>query len=286
MARAALRRGDTAPAVLNAANEVAVKAFLDGQLKFLCIAALVEATLEEAERQGAICPAACLDDILAVDGLARRWPKKNCVAIKIRGHQLQVHLAPPRCSPLKDCYSMDYLATLATWIWQYGIMFLLVLTLVVFVHELGHFLIARWCGVTVKAFSIGFGPEIYGFYDKHGTRWRFAWIPLGGYVKFIDDENPASQRSVGAEKRMTPAERAGRLPFKVGWSESRRRRGRSGRQFSSRNRALFGPQRDGRRARHAGLSSMPVVANSPAARAGFQAGDRIVAIDNDRNREI
>ena len=69
---------------------------------------------------------------------------------------------------------MDFLATLATSIWQYGIMFLLVLTLVVFIHELGHFLVARWCGVTVKAFSIGFGPEIYGFYDKHGTRWRFA----------------------------------------------------------------------------------------------------------------
>ena len=90
---------------------------------------------------------------------------------------------------------MDYLSTLATSIWQYGIMFLLVLTLVVFIHELGHFLVARWCGVAVKAFSIGFGPEIYGFYDKHGTRWRFAWIPLGGYVKFIDDDNPASARA-------------------------------------------------------------------------------------------
>lgn len=72
VAKAALRRGDTAPAVLNAANEVAVRAFLDGQLKFLDIAALVEETLEEAERQGAICPAQCLDDILAVDALARR----------------------------------------------------------------------------------------------------------------------------------------------------------------------------------------------------------------------
>jgi 1-deoxy-D-xylulose-5-phosphate reductoisomerase len=77
VARAALRRGDTAPAVLNAANEIAVKAFLDGRLKFLSIAALVEATLEEAERQGAICPAACLDDILAVDGLARRLAKEE-----------------------------------------------------------------------------------------------------------------------------------------------------------------------------------------------------------------
>ena len=96
---------------------------------------------------------------------------------------------------------MDYLSTLATGIWQYGIMFLLVLTLVVFIHELGHFLVARWCGVAVKAFSIGFGPEIYGFYDKHGTRWRFAWIPLGGYVKFIDDDNPTSARASAAKSR-------------------------------------------------------------------------------------
>ena len=71
VARAAMRRGDTAPAVLNAANEIAVKAFLDRRIKFLDIAALVEDTLEAAERQGAICPAETLDDILAVDELAR-----------------------------------------------------------------------------------------------------------------------------------------------------------------------------------------------------------------------
>jgi len=70
--------------------------------------------------------------------------------------------------------------------------FLFVLTVVVFFHEFGHFLVARWCGVGVKAFSIGFGPEIFGFTDKHGTRWKLSWIPLGGYVKFIDDENAAS----------------------------------------------------------------------------------------------
>lgn len=75
---------------------------------------------------------------------------------------------------------------------SYLIPFLFILTVVVFVHEMGHFLVARWCGVGIKAFSIGFGPEIFGFNDKHGTRWRVAWIPLGGYVKFIDDENAAS----------------------------------------------------------------------------------------------
>ena len=78
---------------------------------------------------------------------------------------------------------------------SYLLPFLFVLTIVVFFHELGHFTVARWCGVAVKAFSIGFGPEIFGFSDRHGTRWRVSWIPLGGYVKFIDDDNVASAQS-------------------------------------------------------------------------------------------
>lgn len=75
--------------------------------------------------------------------------------------------------------------------------FLFVLSVVVFFHELGHFLVARWCGVTVTTFSIGFGRELWGFFDRHGTRWRVAAIPLGGYVKFLDDANVASQPSGG-----------------------------------------------------------------------------------------
>jgi regulator of sigma E protease len=70
--------------------------------------------------------------------------------------------------------------------------FLFGLSVVVFFHELGHFLVARWCGVRVEAFSIGFGPELIGFNDRHGTRWKLAAIPLGGYVKFLGDENAAS----------------------------------------------------------------------------------------------
>ncbi len=76
--------------------------------------------------------------------------------------------------------------------------FLAVMTFIVFFHELGHFLVARWCGVKIEAFSIGFGREIYGWFDRHGTRWRIAWIPLGGYVKFEGDENAASMPSAGA----------------------------------------------------------------------------------------
>jgi regulator of sigma E protease len=91
---------------------------------------------------------------------------------------------------------------------RYIIPFLFVLTVVVFFHELGHFLVARWCGVAVKTFSIGFGPEIFGFTDRKGTRWRLSWIPLGGYVKFIDDENVASAGGRKAFEQLPPEQKA------------------------------------------------------------------------------
>ena len=85
--------------------------------------------------------------------------------------------------------------------------FLFGLSVVVFFHELGHFLIARWCGVKVLTFSVGFGPELLGFNDRHGTRWKLAAIPLGGYVKFFGDDNAASVPDEAAVARMTEAER-------------------------------------------------------------------------------
>lgn len=89
----------------------------------------------------------------------------------------------------------------------YLLPFLFVLTVVVFFHELGHFVVARWCGVGIKAFSIGFGPEIVGFTDRHGTRWKLSWVPLGGYVKFIDDENVASASGRKALEQLSPEDR-------------------------------------------------------------------------------
>jgi len=175
---------------------------------------------------------------------------------------------------------MEFLSTLATWIWQYGIVFVAVLTLVVFIHELGHFLVARWCGVTVKAFSIGFGPEIFGFNDRHGTRWRFAWIPLGGYVKFIDDDNAASQPQFGGRARLSAAERQGAFHAKP---------------VSARAAVVAaGPIANFLLAiviysalnATVGVHIMPayvdaVVAGSPAQKAGFMPGDKIIAIDGE-----
>ncbi|WP_336814672.1 RIP metalloprotease RseP [Bosea sp. MMO-172] len=94
----------------------------------------------------------------------------------------------------------------------YLLPFLFVLTIVVFVHELGHFLVGRWCGVDVKTFSIGFGREIFGFNDRHGTRWRFALIPLGGYVKFSGDADASSAPDDAAVSRMSAQERARSFP--------------------------------------------------------------------------
>ena len=93
-------------------------------------------------------------------------------------------------------------------VWGYLVPFLFVLTVVVFIHELGHFLVGRWCGVGVTAFSIGFGPELLGWNDRHGTRWKISAVPLGGYVKFAGDINATSTPDPETLARMTPAERA------------------------------------------------------------------------------
>lgn len=71
--------------------------------------------------------------------------------------------------------------------------FLLLLGPLVFIHEFGHYIVGRWCGVKAEEFSVGFGREVAGFTDRRGTRWKFGWLPLGGYVKFAGDMNPASQ---------------------------------------------------------------------------------------------
>jgi len=88
---------------------------------------------------------------------------------------------------------------------SYVIPFVLVLTVIVFFHEFGHFLVARWCGVSIEAFSIGFGREIFGWTDRHGTRWKIAWLPLGGYVKFEGDANAASLPTVDARREHASA---------------------------------------------------------------------------------
>ena len=119
--------------------------------------------------------------------------------------------------------------------------FLFVITVVVFFHELGHFLVARACGVKVDVFSVGFGKEIFGWTDKSGTRWKMSWLPIGGYVKFAGDANAAStpdHARGGADERS----RARPDPCLQAALAARRGRRRGAvRQFHSRHPAFHRP---------------------------------------------
>src|SRR3982750_1763886 len=77
-------------------------------------------------------------------------------------------------------------------LWLVLIGFICALGPLVFFHELGHYMVARWFGIAAETFSIGFGHELVGWTDRQGTRWKVAWLPLGGYVKFVGDMSPAS----------------------------------------------------------------------------------------------
>ncbi|MFP6773230.1 MAG: RIP metalloprotease RseP [Alphaproteobacteria bacterium] len=94
-----------------------------------------------------------------------------------------------------------------SWTWNYGLPFLVVLTVLVFVHEMGHYLVARWNGVRVEVFSIGFGSEIRGWNDSTGTRWKICWIPFGGYVKFFGDSDGASRPDGDILRELSDADR-------------------------------------------------------------------------------
>lgn len=92
----------------------------------------------------------------------------------------------------------------AYWLLSYVIPFLAVLTVIVFVHEMGHYLVARWNGIAIQKFSVGFGPELFGFNDRHGTRWSLSAVPLGGYVRFVGDMDAASTPDLAAIESADP----------------------------------------------------------------------------------
>ena len=156
--------------------------------------------------------------------------------------------------------------------------FVFLITLVVFFHELGHFLVARAFGVGIETFSIGFGSEIFGWTDRKGTRWKISWLPLGGYVKFLGDENAASMPDRERIAAMGAAERSNAFPLKPLYQ-----------------RALVviaGPVANfilaivvftllyafvGAKALSTTVGS--VMPNSPAAMAGIRPGDKVTAVD-------
>ena len=164
-------------------------------------------------------------------------------------------------------------------IWLILLAFVCALGPLVFFHELGHYLVARWFGVGAETFSIGFGKEITGWTDKRGTRWKVGWLPLGGYVKFIGDENEAS--TTGDLSQLSPEDRARSFHLKPVWQ-----------RFLI---VLAGPVANFILAiaifaaffAAFGVPRTPAVAgaiepNSAAAAAKIETGDRIVSIGNRR----
>lgn len=180
---------------------------------------------------------------------------------------------------------MEWITSIASDAAGIALPFLFVLGIIVFFHELGHFLVARWCGVAVEAFSIGFGPELIGGYDRRGTRWKLSAIPLGGYVKFAGDENVAGVPDQEALAGMSEAERRSSFYLKPLWQRAAT--------------VAAGPIANfilaivifsiffmiyGRPMADAVISA--VQPDSPAAAAGFEPGDVILAIDGDEVRDF
>jgi regulator of sigma E protease len=167
-------------------------------------------------------------------------------------------------------------ATFAS-VWNYAGTFLAVLTVLVFVHELGHFLVARWYGVRVDIFSIGFGRELIGWTDRWSTRWKIGWLPLGGYVKFFGDAGPASDQGEFL-RQMTPAERAVAFHYKPLGQRAAIVAAGPIANFLLAIVLLAGLFATvGERFTPADIST--VVPESAAAAAGFQPGDRILRVD-------
>jgi regulator of sigma E protease len=158
--------------------------------------------------------------------------------------------------------------------------FILVLSLLVFVHEMGHYLVGRWCGIRSTAFSVGFGPELIGFTDKRGTRWKISAIPLGGYVKFFGDEDVSSKPDSDSLSGLTLEERAQTLAGAKLWKRAATVAAGPIANFILAIlifAALF--------TIYGRMISDPIVSevreNSAAQTAGVLPGDRLVAIDGE-----
>lgn len=156
--------------------------------------------------------------------------------------------------------------------------FLIVLAVVVFVHEMGHYLVGRWCGIGVQAFSLGFGPEIFGFNDRHDTRWKLCAVPLGGYVKFVGDMNATSTPDPEHLDQLTEAEKKIAFHNQPVWKRAATVFAGPAFNFlltilvfsvffATYGRYVFEP------------TVAQVQVGSPAEKAGFQNGDRFLAVD-------
>ena len=156
--------------------------------------------------------------------------------------------------------------------------FLFVLTIVVFTHEIGHYLVGCWCGIGVEAFSIGFGPELFGFNDRRGTRWKLCAIPLGGYVKFVGEMRVTSKLESCQDDNLSHAELKVAFHTQPVWK--RAATVFAGPLFNFLLTIAVFTMLFSAYGRHVMEPTVAEVrAASPAANAGIQLGDRFVSVD-------
>ena len=176
---------------------------------------------------------------------------------------------------------MDQLTAFFGFLAGYILPYVIVLSLLVFVHEMGHYLAGRWSGIRVLAFSIGFGPEIVGYTDTHGTRWKLSAIPLGGYVRFYGDADAASLADGDELAEMSLAERAQTLAGAKLWKRAVTVAAGPIANFLAAI-AIFAVLFATQGKPVADPVVAEVKAGSAAFEAGVQPGDVLVALDGDR----
>jgi regulator of sigma E protease len=176
---------------------------------------------------------------------------------------------------------MHTLYDFISWLGWYIVPFILVMNGIVFFHELGHYLVGRWCGVKIEAFSLGFGPELLARVDAHGTRWRLALFPLGGYVKFLGDANAASGQDADSLAAVDPRERGRTLAAQPVYNRAAIVAAGPAANFILAMvlfTGLFYALGQSSHNTRVGI----VEAGSPAAKAGFEVGDLVTAIDHQK----
>lgn len=166
--------GGMAGAVFNAAKEQALDLFLIGNIGFLDMARCVEFALNEYELNP-IQHNFIFEDIMELD----------------------THMRIRVIEMAKVYNMMELLASIPIIGGTISLVipFLIVISIVVFIHEYGHYIVGRWCGIHAEVFSVGMGRPIFSKIDKNGTKWQISLIPLGGYVKFLGDINASSTSS-------------------------------------------------------------------------------------------
>ncbi len=209
LARAVMAARGLSGAMFNGAKERALDHFIAGRIGFCDMAGMVESVLDRLSGDAGMQADATLDNVLAADHMARTEADRMLAG--------RSGLILPRADKRRRCRRAGILRRIDATLDLFGLIppfgnfaftilaFVVALSIIVAIHEYGHYIVGRWCGIHAEVFSLGFGPRIYSRRDRHGTLWQVAALPLGGYVKFLGDADAASGPDGTVLRRMDKA---------------------------------------------------------------------------------